>query len=109
MRVVVWILSGLAAGWIARVAMRRRSHGVLVDLALGLTGALVGGTIMRRAGVTFSGSGPAEVVVGAIGAMAVIGVARIFGLFVERAGFPASAARLPSVVPDLVATIGGAG
>src|SRR5262249_57352542 len=80
-----------------------------VDVALGLTGALVGGTIMRRAGVTFSGSGPAEVVVGASGAMAVIGVARIFGHLVERAGFPASSARMRTVVHDLEAQIGRLG
>src|SRR5262245_5489229 len=109
MRVVVWILSGLAAGWIARVAVRRRSHGVLVDLALGLTGALVGGMVMRHVGVTLSGSGPAEVVVGAVGAMAVIAVARLFGDLVERAGFPASSAKMRTVVHDLEAQIGRLG
>src|SRR5499427_1304248 len=110
MRVVVWILSGLAAGWIARVAMRRRSHGVLVDLTLGLTGALVGGMILRHLGLTFTtGSGPAEVVVGAIGAMALIGMARIFGHLVERAGFPASSARMRTAVHDLEAQIGRLG
>ena len=51
MHVVVWIATGLAAGWIARVVLRRRRHGVLVDLSLGLLGALVGGALTRQLGI----------------------------------------------------------
>lgn len=109
MRVVVWMLTGLVAGWTARIVMRRRSHGVLVDLSLGLVGALVGGMIMRRLGVVVPGPGFGEMVVGTVGAIIVIGAARLLAHLVERAGFPAGSARMRAAVHDFEAQIGRMG
>lgn len=46
--VVIWILSGLVAGWIARLAMERhRDYGILDDLTTGCLGAVVAGWLLR--------------------------------------------------------------
>ena len=42
MGVILWIVVGLLAGWIAHVVLGGRG-GILVNLAVGLIGAIVGG------------------------------------------------------------------
>lgn len=37
-----WILIGLLAGWVASMVMNRH-HGLIVNLIIGLVGALIGG------------------------------------------------------------------
>jgi uncharacterized membrane protein YeaQ/YmgE (transglycosylase-associated protein family) len=38
-----WIVVGLIAGWLAGKVMRGGGYGVLVDIVLGILGAIVGG------------------------------------------------------------------
>lgn len=42
MGIILWLIIGLVAGWLASVVMKS-PHGVLLDLVLGLVGSLVGG------------------------------------------------------------------
>jgi uncharacterized membrane protein YeaQ/YmgE (transglycosylase-associated protein family) len=47
--VLVWILTGLVAGWVARLAMRsQRGYGLIGDLATGCLGAVLGGWLLRQ-------------------------------------------------------------
>jgi uncharacterized membrane protein YeaQ/YmgE (transglycosylase-associated protein family) len=51
MNIILWILLGLIAGWGASVIMGTRSEqGPLMDIVLGVIGALVGGFIMSLLG-----------------------------------------------------------
>jgi uncharacterized membrane protein/uncharacterized membrane protein YeaQ/YmgE (transglycosylase-associated protein family) len=77
MRALTWILAGLLAGWLARRMMRGRSYGVVGDLLLGLIGGVVGGWVMHQLGVTTSSHPVWQAIVALIGAMLVIGVARL--------------------------------
>lgn len=43
MGVIAWIIVGLIAGWLAHVILGGRGGGILVNLAVGLVGAIVGG------------------------------------------------------------------
>jgi len=45
MGVIVWIIIGLLAGWLANVFLGSRGGGVFYKLAVGLIGAVVGGLI----------------------------------------------------------------
>jgi uncharacterized membrane protein YeaQ/YmgE (transglycosylase-associated protein family) len=47
MLVIGWILFGAFIGWLASLMMGRRGEGCLVNVALGLVGALVGGLLFR--------------------------------------------------------------
>lgn len=49
-----WIIVGLIAGWATGKIMGGQ-HGFLMDIVLGIAGALVGGWIMRAVG--FAGQG----------------------------------------------------
>ena len=43
MSIVIWIILGLVAGFIASKIVDRRGQGIWLDIALGIIGALVGG------------------------------------------------------------------
>lgn len=42
MGIILWLIIGLVAGWLASLVMHS-PHGILMDLVLGLVGSLVGG------------------------------------------------------------------
>ena len=45
-----WILVGLIAGWLAGVVMKGGGYGIVVDIVLGMLGAIVGGWIFSVLG-----------------------------------------------------------
>lgn len=55
MVVVWWIIVGLIAGWATGKIMRGAGYGTLMDIVIGIIGAVVGGWIMRTLG--FVGQG----------------------------------------------------
>lgn len=55
MGVITWIILGLVAGFIASKIVDRHGEGILLDIVLGVVGALVGGwvfTLLGAHGVT---------------------------------------------------------
>lgn len=48
MNILLWIIMGALAGWIASLIMKtNESQGFFADIAIGILGALVGGFIMN--------------------------------------------------------------
>ena len=55
MNVISWIVLGLVAGFLGSTLVNKRGEGMLVDIFLGIVGALVGGwlfSLMGSVGVT---------------------------------------------------------
>jgi len=48
--IIAWIILGLIAGFIASKIVNRQGQGVLLDILLGIVGAIVGGWIMAVLG-----------------------------------------------------------
>jgi uncharacterized membrane protein YeaQ/YmgE (transglycosylase-associated protein family) len=48
MLILGWVIFGALTGWIASKVINRRGEGFLVNTALGLLGAVVGGFIFRQ-------------------------------------------------------------
>jgi uncharacterized membrane protein YeaQ/YmgE (transglycosylase-associated protein family) len=72
-----WIIIGLLAGWIAGHLTRGRGFGCLVNVILGLIGAVIGGWVFTRLGIEtwgFFGSLAAATV----GAVLLVAIARLF-------------------------------
>lgn len=72
-----WIVIGLLAGWLAGTISRGRGFGCIVDVILGLIGAVVGGWIFTKLGIVafgFIGSLAAATV----GAVLLVAIARLF-------------------------------
>lgn len=72
-----WLLVGLIAGWLAGKISHGRGFGCLLDIALGLVGAVVGGWIFTRLGiVTFGFIG--SLAAATVGAIVLVAIARLF-------------------------------
>jgi uncharacterized membrane protein YeaQ/YmgE (transglycosylase-associated protein family) len=50
--VIGWIVLGLIAGFIASKIVNREGSGIIVDIVLGIVGALVGGWLFEKIGAT---------------------------------------------------------
>ena len=70
--IVVAVVVGLLAGWLADVAVKGGGYGLIGDLLLGAGGGIVGGWIFRTLGFAPNGGWMAIVGVAFVGAVIVI-------------------------------------
>lgn len=78
MNILLWLVLGVVAGWIASVIMGTREQGILMDVTMGVLGAIVGGLVMNffgQAGIT--GFDIRSLLVATVGAVALIWVGRM--------------------------------
>lgn len=74
MGVIAWILLGLIAGFIGNRLMGPSSQGLLMDIVLGIVGAVVGGFIMATVtGTGITGFNLWSILVAILGALVVNG------------------------------------
>lgn len=52
MSVLAWIVLGLIAGFIASKIVNKRGEGIVLDIVLGIIGAIVGGWLFNRFGAS---------------------------------------------------------
>ena len=77
MNIILWVILGAVAGWIADMIMKS-DHGVIEDVILGVVGAFIGGFILNflgQSGVT--GFNIYSLIVAVIGAVALIFLGRL--------------------------------
>lgn len=80
MGLILWIVIGLIAGWIAGQVMKGSGYGLFGDLALGIVGAIVGGWLFGVVAPAAEPSGfVGSLVVATMGAVGIIVVARVVG------------------------------
>ncbi len=73
MSVIAWIVLGLIAGFIASKIVNRAGEGVLLDIILGIIGAVVGGWLFHQFGATgVTGLNLYSMLVAVIGAVVVL-------------------------------------
>jgi len=70
-----WIIVGLIAGWLAGKIMKGSGFGPLVDILLGMVGAIVGGMILRILGFYSSGGLISSILVATLGAVVLVWLA----------------------------------
>jgi uncharacterized membrane protein YeaQ/YmgE (transglycosylase-associated protein family) len=75
---VGWIIIGLLAGWIAGHLTRGRGFGCVVDIILGLIGAVVGGWIFTKLGIPLWGGFLGSLAAATVGAVVLVAIARLF-------------------------------
>jgi len=75
---ILFILIGLVAGWLAGQIMKGGGFGVVGDIVVGVIGAVIGGFLFQRSGV-FAGSGLlGSLFIATIGAVILLFVLRVF-------------------------------
>ena len=79
MGIILWIIFGGLAGWIASVIMKTNSNqGTVTDIIMGIIGAIVGGFLMGLVGQSgVSGFNFYSFIVAIIGAIVVIYLGRM--------------------------------
>jgi len=78
MRLIWWIVVGLIAGWATGKIMKGGGYGVLIDIVIGIAGAVVGGWIMSLLGFSSAGGLIYTVIVAIGGAILLTVIVRMF-------------------------------
>ena len=75
MSIIAWIVLGLLAGFIASKILDHKGQGVIVDVILGVVGAVVGGFLFNMLGAHgVDGFNIWSLVVATVGALVVLGI-----------------------------------
>jgi len=76
MNLIIFLLIGALAGWLAGVVMKGRGFGVLVNIIVGVLGAFFGGWLLPKLGVSFGGDVGLFITafIGAVVLLAIIGL-----------------------------------
>jgi uncharacterized membrane protein YeaQ/YmgE (transglycosylase-associated protein family) len=77
MGLIIWLVIGGIAGWIAGNLVRGGGFGILGNVLLGIVGSIVAGVLLPRLGVVIGGGYVAEIVDAAIGAIIVLLIASL--------------------------------
>jgi len=76
--IIVWLIVGLIAGWLAGMAMGGRGFGVLGNMVVGIIGALIGGFLASTfLGLDVSGFNLPSVLVAFLGAIVFLLILRL--------------------------------
>ena len=59
--IILWLIIGAIAGWLAGLMMRGGGFGVLGNIVVGIVGALIGGWLFGLLGI-----GPADNIIGSL-------------------------------------------
>ena len=74
---LLWVvIVGLIAGWLAGKIMGTGGYGPVIDILLGIAGAIVGGFLLHLLGLYSSGGLISEIIVATIGAVFLIWLSR---------------------------------
>ncbi|MGB7873076.1 MAG: GlsB/YeaQ/YmgE family stress response membrane protein [Anaerolineales bacterium] len=76
MNILIWIVTGIIAGWLAGVIVKGSGFGIIGDFIIGLIGGLLGGWLAGLLG--FSASGwLGQVLVAALGGVVLVLIIRM--------------------------------
>ena len=69
MNIIIWLVIGGLAGWIAGLIVQGTGFGLIGDIVIGILGALIAGWLLPRAGLHIGTGFIPEVINGVIGAV----------------------------------------
>jgi uncharacterized membrane protein YeaQ/YmgE (transglycosylase-associated protein family) len=75
MYILIWIISGIVAGWLTGIVMRGRGFGLLGDLIIGLLGGLLGGWLFGFLGIVAT-SLVGQVIIAFLGGVVLVAIVR---------------------------------
>ena len=77
--IVILVVGGLIAGWLAGKVVRGNGFGVVGDAAIGIVGALIGDWLLHRLGIHFGSSIIGLIINATIGAIVLLLALRLTG------------------------------
>ena len=85
MHIVIWILSGLLAGVLARMVTRSRGRGIVADTALGALGSVAGAWLLQALFGQTPANSLSHIATAVGGAVVLVGLARFARMLIRRA------------------------
>jgi uncharacterized membrane protein YeaQ/YmgE (transglycosylase-associated protein family) len=70
--ILIWILVGAVAGWLAGLVMRGAGFGLVGNILVGIVGAVVAGFLLPKIGIVIGGNIVASILNAFIGAVIVL-------------------------------------
>lgn len=74
---VVWLLVGAIAGWLAGALMRTGGFGLVGNIVVGIVGAVFGGWLFPRVGIAVGSGVLSEIITATMGAVVLLFIARL--------------------------------
>jgi len=79
LNIILWILFGAAAGWIASMIMGTNAQqGAIGNIVVGIIGAIIGGWVIGIFGASVSGFNLRSLLVAILGAIILLSIIRLF-------------------------------
>ena len=76
--ILVWLLVGAIAGWLAGALMRTGGFGLVGNIVIGIVGAVVGGWLFPQLGIAIGTGIISSIVTATMGAVVLLFIARLF-------------------------------
>ena len=77
MNLLLWLISGIIAGWLTGVLMKGGGYGLIGDLIVGLLGGLIGGFLAGLVGVAPT-NWVGQILVAVVGGVVLVAILRMF-------------------------------
>jgi uncharacterized membrane protein YeaQ/YmgE (transglycosylase-associated protein family) len=78
MGIIIWLIVGGIVGWLASLIMRTDAQqGVLLNIAVGIIGAVIGGVILGRGNINNSGLTVTTFLVSLVGAVILLAIVNL--------------------------------
>ncbi len=74
---IIWLLIGAAAGWLAGQVMSGGGFGLIGDIVVGIIGAFIAGWLFPRLGFSLGGGIVGDIIAAAIGAIILLFLLRL--------------------------------
>lgn len=75
--IIVWLIIGLIAGWLASKIVEGTGFGLIVDIIVGIIGAVIGGWLAGVLGISIGGGLIGSIIIAVIGAVILLFVLRL--------------------------------
>ncbi|SFS00796.1 Uncharacterized membrane protein YeaQ/YmgE, transglycosylase-associated protein family [Dyella sp. OK004] len=76
--ILVWLIIGAVAGWLAGLVVKGGGFGLIVDIIVGIVGAFIGGWLAGMVGLSLGGGLLGSIITATIGAVVLLFVVRLF-------------------------------
>ncbi|MFX1733621.1 GlsB/YeaQ/YmgE family stress response membrane protein [Paraburkholderia sp. A1RI_3L] len=76
-QIVVWLVIGAIAGWVAGLIVKGGGFGLAIDILVGIAGAFIGGWLASIIGINVGGGFVSSVIVAIAGAVVLLFVLRL--------------------------------
>ena len=77
MGIIIWLIVGAIAGWLAGMVVRGGGFGLIGDIVVGIVGGLIAGWLLPRLGIFIGGDFVGDIINAFIGAVILLIIWRL--------------------------------